>query len=183
MSIDTSSSLETLTCQVKFAADPPGMSMPRRQDFWPRPADRRPTHSFTAAHFTSNGIRPYRPVAFLHSGAPFATILYEPSKQFSRFLSVLENNAMSWILFILFGLVVGLIARALMPGRQPMGFILTAVLGMAGSFVGSYLAGLFRGGEGAALETSDPYNWIGAVLGSLLLLFVYGLVAGRKTTV
>jgi uncharacterized membrane protein YeaQ/YmgE (transglycosylase-associated protein family) len=85
--------------------------------------------------------------------------------------------------FILFGLVVGLIARAIMPGRQPMGFILTALLGMAGSFVGSYIGGLVQGGEGAVLETSDPYNWIGAVLGSLLLLFVYGLVAGRKTTV
>jgi uncharacterized membrane protein YeaQ/YmgE (transglycosylase-associated protein family) len=89
---------------------------------------------------------------------------------------------MSWILFILFGLVVGLIARALMPGRQPMGFIMTALLGMAGSFVGSYLGGLIQG-EGARLETSDPYNWIGAILGALLLLFVYGLVAGRKTTV
>jgi uncharacterized membrane protein YeaQ/YmgE (transglycosylase-associated protein family) len=89
---------------------------------------------------------------------------------------------MSWILFILFGLVVGLIARALMPGRQPMGFILTALLGMAGSFLGSYVAGLMQG-DGAVVETSDPYNWIGAVLGSLLLLFLYGLVAGRKTTV
>jgi uncharacterized membrane protein YeaQ/YmgE (transglycosylase-associated protein family) len=84
--------------------------------------------------------------------------------------------------FILFGLVVGLIARAIMPGRQPMGFILTALLGMAGSFVGSYLGGLIQG-EGDVLATSDPYNWIGAILGSLLLLFVYGLVAGRKTTV
>jgi uncharacterized membrane protein YeaQ/YmgE (transglycosylase-associated protein family) len=89
---------------------------------------------------------------------------------------------MDIILFILFGLIVGLIARALMPGRQPMGFILTALLGMAGSFVGSYIGGLIQG-EGAAMETSDPYNWIGAILGALLLLFLYGLVAGRRTTV
>jgi uncharacterized membrane protein YeaQ/YmgE (transglycosylase-associated protein family) len=89
---------------------------------------------------------------------------------------------MSWILFILFGLVVGLIARALMPGRQPMGFILTAVLGMAGSFVGSYIGGLIQG-EGDTVNTADPFNWIGAVLGALALLFLYGMVAGRKTTV
>ena len=89
---------------------------------------------------------------------------------------------MGVILFILFGLVVGLIARALMPGKQPMGFILTALLGMAGSFLGSYVGGLIQG-EGAILETSDPYNWIGAVLGALLLLFVYGIVAGRQTNV
>jgi uncharacterized membrane protein YeaQ/YmgE (transglycosylase-associated protein family) len=89
---------------------------------------------------------------------------------------------MSVILFILFGLVVGLIARALMPGRQPMGFILTALIGMAGSFVGAFLGSLIRGGN-EGVDTADPYNWIGAILGTLLLLFVYGLVAGRKTTV
>jgi len=93
-----------------------------------------------------------------------------------------ENQAMSVIWFILFGLVVGLIARALMPGAQPMGFILTALLGMAGSFVGGYLGSLIRGGD-ADLEASDPYNWIGAVLGALLLLFLYGLVAGKKRSV
>ena len=88
---------------------------------------------------------------------------------------------MGVILFILFGLIVGLIARALMPGAQPMGFILTALLGMAGSFVGGYIGSLISGNEG--LEASDPYNWIGAVLGALLLLFLYGMVAGRRTSV
>jgi uncharacterized membrane protein YeaQ/YmgE (transglycosylase-associated protein family) len=89
---------------------------------------------------------------------------------------------MGVIMFILFGLVVGLIARALMPGRQPMGFILTALLGMAGSVVGSFVGSLIRG-DNNAMEASDPYNWIGAVLGALLLLFIYGMVAGRRTTV
>jgi len=89
---------------------------------------------------------------------------------------------MSFILFILFGLVVGLIARAIMPGRQPMGFILTALLGMAGSFVGGYIGGMIQG-QGDTVDSADPYNWIGAVLGALLLLFLYGMFAGRKTTV
>jgi uncharacterized membrane protein YeaQ/YmgE (transglycosylase-associated protein family) len=89
---------------------------------------------------------------------------------------------MSIILFVLFGLVVGLVARALMPGRQPMGFILTALLGMAGSFVGSYIGGLIQG-QGETVNTADPYNWIGAILGALVLLFIYGMVAGRRTNV
>jgi uncharacterized membrane protein YeaQ/YmgE (transglycosylase-associated protein family) len=88
---------------------------------------------------------------------------------------------MGVILFILFGLIVGLIARAIMPGAQPMGFILTAVLGMAGSFIGGYIGSLISGNEG--MEASDPYNWIGAVVGALLLLFLYGMVAGRRTNV
>jgi uncharacterized membrane protein YeaQ/YmgE (transglycosylase-associated protein family) len=89
---------------------------------------------------------------------------------------------MGVILFILFGLVVGLIARAVMPGAQPMGFILTAILGMAGSFVGGYIGHLISGAQGD-VRADDPYNWIGAVLGSLLLLFLYGMFAGRRTNV
>lgn len=82
------------------------------------------------------------------------------------------------IMFILFGLVVGIIARFLMPGRQAMGFIMTAVLGMAGSFIGSFLGHMIKG-DGGDLEVSDPYNWIGAVLGTLLLLFLYGMMTKR----
>ena len=88
---------------------------------------------------------------------------------------------MDVILFLLFGLVVGLIARALMPGRQPMGFILTALLGIAGSFLGGYVGTMLQGNE--ELEASDPYNWIGAILGALVILFIYGMVAGRRTSV
>jgi uncharacterized membrane protein YeaQ/YmgE (transglycosylase-associated protein family) len=101
----------------------------------------------------------------------------------SHQIKALENFAMGVILFILFGLVVGLIARALMPGRQPMGFILTAIIGMVGSFVGSFIGGLIQGDEGVDMQVADPYNWIGAVLGTLLLLFLYGMFASKKTTV
>ena len=89
---------------------------------------------------------------------------------------------MSFIAFILFGLVVGVIARFLMPGRQPMGFILTALLGIAGSFLGSFVGGMIQGG-GETVDTSDPYNWIGATLGALALLFVYGMMASKRTNV
>lgn len=80
--------------------------------------------------------------------------------------------------FILFGLVVGIIARFLMPGPQAMGLILTSVLGMAGSFVGALLANLVRG-RGVSFDAADPYNWIAAIVGSLLLLFILRRATGR----
>ena len=84
---------------------------------------------------------------------------------------------MAIIGWIVFGLVVGVIARFLMPGRQPMGFILTSLLGIAGSFVGGYIGSMIHGGP---LDAAQPAGWIGAILGALLLLFLYGMFA-RKT--
>ncbi len=82
------------------------------------------------------------------------------------------------IWFILFGLVVGIIARLLMPGPQSMGMIMTALLGIAGSFVGALLANLIKG-RGANFDAADPYNWIAAIVGSLLLLFLFRRFSGR----
>ncbi|MFO0791636.1 MAG: GlsB/YeaQ/YmgE family stress response membrane protein [Pirellulales bacterium] len=87
---------------------------------------------------------------------------------------------MAVIGWIIFGFIVGLVARFLMPGRQPMGFILTTILGIAGSFVGGYLGTMFSGNQ---MDTSNPSGWIGAVVGALLLLFLYGMMAGRRTNV
>jgi uncharacterized membrane protein YeaQ/YmgE (transglycosylase-associated protein family) len=63
--------------------------------------------------------------------------------------------------FIIFGGIVGAIAKFLMPGKDPGGIIVTILLGMGGAFVGSLLLG--RWGQG----------WIGAILGTLLLLWLY----------
>ena len=72
----------------------------------------------------------------------------------------------SWIVV---GLIVGAIARALFPGRQPMGWIGTAVLGMAGSLVGGLLSALFWRGNIAVLH---PGGLIASVIGALLLLWI-----------
>ncbi|MDO8904683.1 GlsB/YeaQ/YmgE family stress response membrane protein [Hydrogenophaga sp.] len=69
------------------------------------------------------------------------------------------------------GLIAGFIARALKPGDDSMGWIMTALLGVAGSFVATYL--------GAALglyQPGQPAGFVAAVIGAILLLFVYGLV-------
>lgn len=75
---------------------------------------------------------------------------------------------MDIIVTLIVGLIVGAIAKFLMPGNDPGGWIMTIVLGIAGSFVGTFIAG--------ALGMAGPVGWIGSVLGAMLLLFVYRLI-------
>jgi len=78
---------------------------------------------------------------------------------------------MSLLAFLLFGLIVGLIARALMPGTQSMGCFATALLGCAGSFTGGLLGNLL---SGRSLLALNPSGFIGSVLGALIVLFLPG---------
>ena len=74
---------------------------------------------------------------------------------------------------IVIGFIVGLVARAILPGTQALGFILTTLLGIAGSFVAGYIGqafGLYRAGEGA--------GFLGSVVGAMVLLFIVGRVKG-----
>lgn len=79
--------------------------------------------------------------------------------------------------WILFGLIVGAIAKLLMPGRDPGGWIVTILLGIAGAFVGGWLGSMFFG------TAEGPAGWIGAILGAMLLLLIYRLVVGRRRPV
>lgn len=81
--------------------------------------------------------------------------------------------------WILFGLVVGLIARAIMPGKQSMGLVATTLLGIVGAFVGGFIGNLIAGNQVLAL---DAAGFIGSILGSLLVLFVLGFVGRRSGT-
>ena len=83
---------------------------------------------------------------------------------------------MTLLYFVLFGLVVGLIARALFPGNQSLGWLGTAGLGMAGSLIGGFLAGLIAGpNEGFAWA-----GWVGSIRGAMLLLGLSQLANRRK---
>jgi uncharacterized membrane protein YeaQ/YmgE (transglycosylase-associated protein family) len=83
---------------------------------------------------------------------------------------------MSILWTIIIGFVAGVIAKFIMPGdNEPSGFILTTILGIIGAFVATYLGqamGWYGPGEGAGL--------IGAVVGAIIVLVVYGMVAGRS---
>lgn len=79
---------------------------------------------------------------------------------------------MSILGFLVFGLVVGLLARLLMPGRQPIGLLGTMLLGVGGSFLGGIVGNLLAGGR---WDHPVAAGWIGSILGSLLLLALMGM--------
>lgn len=85
---------------------------------------------------------------------------------------------MGFIGWIIFGLVVGLVAKLLMPGRDPGGFFITAVIGIVGAVVGGFL-GRAIGWYGP----NDPVGFVMAVLGAIVLLVVYRLIARRPRAV
>ena len=81
---------------------------------------------------------------------------------------------MTVLIWIVFGFFVGLVAKIVMPGRDPGGFIVTILLGIAGAMLGGFLGralGLYRG--------EDAVGFIMAVLGALLLLVFYRVIRGR----
>ena len=80
---------------------------------------------------------------------------------------------------IIIGFLAGVIAKFIMPGpNEPSGFILTTILGIVGAFLASYLGqaiGWYRAGEGA--------GFIGAVIGAIIVLAIWGAIAGRRSRV
>ena len=82
---------------------------------------------------------------------------------------------MSIIWTIIIGLIVGIVAKFLMPGLDPGGFVITALIGIVGSVIATYLGralGFYQVGESA--------GFIAAVLGAIILLFIYRLATGKK---
>ena len=83
--------------------------------------------------------------------------------------------------FLIFGLVVGLLARAIFPGPQPMGWIATAILGMVGSLVGGLLGHALFGNNNADSGMGfTPGGLISSIIGAVLVLWLY-LGLSRKT--
>ena len=86
---------------------------------------------------------------------------------------------MGIIAFIILGLLAGALAKAILPGEDPGGFVITALIGVAGALIGGFLAG--------ALFNADPLDeffdlstWLTAIVGSIVLLLIYRAVAGRN---
>lgn len=80
-----------------------------------------------------------------------------------------------WVLII--GLIVGALAKLIMPGKDPGGFIVTILLGIAGAFLGTWIGrslGLYQQGQGA--------GFIMSVIGAIILLLIYRIVIGRRRT-
>jgi uncharacterized membrane protein YeaQ/YmgE (transglycosylase-associated protein family) len=91
-------------------------------------------------------------------------------------LEPFRSTAMSIIWTIIIGFIAGIVAKFLHPGssNEPSGFILTAALGIVGAFVATYLGqaiGWYRAGEGA--------GFVGAVVGAIIVLVVWGVLAPK----
>lgn len=84
---------------------------------------------------------------------------------------------MGLLAFLLLGLVGAVIAKAILPGREDMGFLTTLIVGVIGAFLGGWLV--------AAMTGNDPMDgffdlssWIAAIVGSMLVLWIFGMVRG-----
>ncbi|HZL04111.1 MAG TPA: GlsB/YeaQ/YmgE family stress response membrane protein [Coriobacteriia bacterium] len=85
---------------------------------------------------------------------------------------------MGIIAFLILGLIAGAIAKALLPGDDPGGIVVTMIIGVVGAMLGGFLAGALFNAEPMD-EFFDLSTWLSAIVGSIILLFLYRMVAGR----
>ena len=89
----------------------------------------------------------------------------------------------SFLSWMVCGLIVGLIARFLLPGRQSMGLLMTMVLGVVGAVVGGFLYSFIQGApsEPFSLTGNAWHGWVVAVIGAVLVLGAYGVLHPRTS--
>jgi len=83
---------------------------------------------------------------------------------------------MAFLWTIVIGLVIGVIAKLLMPGKDPGGCIITILLGIAGAFVAGFLGRMLHW-----YEPNQPAGFIASIIGAMLLLLIYRMVAGKRS--
>ena len=88
---------------------------------------------------------------------------------------------MGIIAFIILGLLAGLIAKAILPGDDPGGIIVTTLIGIAGALIGGFLAAALFGAHPLD-EFFDISTWLTAIIGSIILLLIYRMVVGRRSS-
>jgi uncharacterized membrane protein YeaQ/YmgE (transglycosylase-associated protein family) len=86
---------------------------------------------------------------------------------------------MGIIAFIILGAIAGAIAKALLPGDDPGGFIITTLIGIVGAVLGGFLAAALFGADPMD-EFWDISSWLTAIVGAIVLLLIYRMVAGRE---
>ena len=84
--------------------------------------------------------------------------------------------------WVLLGLLAGIIAKALLPGDDPGGFIVTTIIGIVGALLGGLVARALGFGDPID-EFFDISTWIAAIVGAIVLLLIYRMVAGRRAAV
>jgi uncharacterized membrane protein YeaQ/YmgE (transglycosylase-associated protein family) len=86
---------------------------------------------------------------------------------------------MGILAFLILGLIAGAIAKAILPGRQGGGWVITLVIGVVGAILGGWIGSLiFGGGLG---NFFDLRTWLLSILGAVIVLLIFGAVAGRRS--
>ena len=85
---------------------------------------------------------------------------------------------MGIIAFIILGAIAGIIAKAILPGDDPGGFIVTTIIGIVGAILGGFLASVLFDADPMD-EFFDISSWLTAIVGAIILLLIYRMVAGR----
>ncbi|HSJ36062.1 MAG TPA: GlsB/YeaQ/YmgE family stress response membrane protein [Acidimicrobiia bacterium] len=82
---------------------------------------------------------------------------------------------------IIIGLIVGVIGRFLVPGKDPMGWVATILLGIGGAIVGSFLGSLLDGEEGVSIDVVNTgvWGWVLSIVGAVILILIYRQVKTR----
>ncbi len=88
---------------------------------------------------------------------------------------------MGIIAFIILGALAGVIAKAILPGDDPGGFIVTTIIGIVGAILGGLIAGVLFDADPLD-EFFDISTWLTAIVGSIILLLIYRVVVGRRRT-
>jgi uncharacterized membrane protein YeaQ/YmgE (transglycosylase-associated protein family) len=83
------------------------------------------------------------------------------------------------IAFIILGLLAGIIAKAILPGDDPGGLIVTTIIGVVGAILGGFLAGVLFDADPLD-EFFDISTWVTAIVGAIVLLVIYRVVVGRR---
>ena len=85
---------------------------------------------------------------------------------------------LSFIAWLIVGLIAGALARLIMPGRDPMGIVMTIILGIVGSFVGGLVSWAIWGSDNGRFQ---PAGLLLSILGAILVLWIYRMVKSRST--
>jgi uncharacterized membrane protein YeaQ/YmgE (transglycosylase-associated protein family) len=92
-----------------------------------------------------------------------------------------ETNMLSFIAFLIIGLVAGAIAKLILPGKQGGGWLITLVLGVVGALLGGFLSSFIIPDVDLS-DISSFTTWIVAIVGSIIVLLIYGLITNRRGT-